>query len=252
MADLLNTTTVVMKHVLETKTLPDAALLKMLISQLLGYAILAGACITKLPQILLILQAKTAEGLSLEMFEIETYTLLVSALYGYTQQLPFNTYGESLILAVQNAAILALVYGYSRVPVGRRLAVTTAYVALVVGVLLGHISAASMTTFAEANTVVVMLSRLPQVFKNFSSGSTGALSGLTTAINVVGCCVRLFTTQQAGGGAAMMRGYVVSLIINATLLVQIILYRKKTAAVLAAQRAKATAAAAAKETKKEK
>mgnify|MGYP001807314831 CR=1 FL=1 len=50
----------------------------------------------------------------------------------------------------------------------------------------------------------------PQIFKNVAAGSTGALSSLTTFINVVGCIVRIFTTQQAGGGAAMMRGYVVS------------------------------------------
>lgn len=90
------------------------------------------------PQILVIRNAGTAEGLSLEMFEIETYTLLVSALYGFTQLLPFNTYGESLILAVQNAVILAMVYSYSRTPVMRRLAVTGAYVALVAGVMAGR------------------------------------------------------------------------------------------------------------------
>ncbi|PNW70500.1 hypothetical protein CHLRE_17g722500v5 [Chlamydomonas reinhardtii] len=250
MADLLNTTSVVLKHILETKSLPDVDLIKVLISQLLGYAILAGACITKLPQILVIRNAGTAEGLSLEMFEIETYTLLVSALYGFTQLLPFNTYGESLILAVQNAVILAMVYSYSRTPVMRRLAVTGAYVALVAGVMAGHINKQTMNNFAEANTVVVVLSRVPQIFKNVAAGSTGALSSLTTFINVVGCIVRIFTTQQAGGGAAMMRGYVVSLIINATLLIQIILYRKNTAKVLAAQKSKADKEKGAKEAKK--
>ncbi|KAG2497387.1 hypothetical protein HYH03_004544 [Edaphochlamys debaryana] len=238
MADLFNTTTVVLKHVLETRSLPDAALLKLLISQTLGYAILAGACITKLPQILLILQAASAEGLSVEMFEIETYTLLISALYGYTQQLPFNAYGETLILAAQNLVILAMIYKYSRTPFVRQTAVMCAYAALVAGVLRGSITPAHMHNFAEANTVVVMLSRLPQVFKNFAAGSTGTLSGITAGINVVGCVVRLFTTMQAKGGAAMLRGYIVSLVINGILVVQIFLYRKNTAALLKAQKDK--------------
>ncbi|GLC34137.1 hypothetical protein PLESTB_000841400 [Pleodorina starrii] len=241
MADLFNTTKVVLKHVLETRSLPEVDLLKLLISQMLGYAILAGACITKLPQILLIRQAGSAEGLSKEMFEIETYTLLISALYGYTRQLPFNTYGESLILAIQNLVIMGLVYGYSRTPVLRRMAVWGAYVALTVGVFTGHIPNDTMETFAGANTAVVMLSRLPQVVKNFSARSTGTLSGITAGINVLGCVVRIFTTLQAGGGPVMLRSYVVSLVINAALLLQIIAYRKNTAAQLQAQRARAEA-----------
>ncbi|EFJ52704.1 hypothetical protein VOLCADRAFT_102689 [Volvox carteri f. nagariensis] len=229
MADLFNTTKVVLRHVVETRSLPDVDLLKLLISQMLGYAILAGACVTKLPQILLIRQAGSAEGLSKEMFEIETYTLLVSALYGYTRQLSFNTYGESLILATQNLVILGMVYGYSRTPALRRLAVWGAYVALTVGVVTGQLSSDAMEKFAHANTVVVLFSRVPQVVKNFAAGSTGTLSGITTGINVLGCVVRIFTTLHADGGPAMLRSYIVSLVINAILLLQIIAYRKKTA-----------------------
>lgn len=71
------------------------------------------------------------------MFEIETYTLLVSALYGFSQALPFNTYGESLILVVQTVLILALVYHFSSTGWLRRTAVMAAYVALVLAVVQG-------------------------------------------------------------------------------------------------------------------
>ncbi len=49
-----------------------------------------------------------------------------------------------------------------------------------------------------------------QVFKNFAAKSTGTLSGITAAINVVGCLVRVFTTLQAKAGAAMLRSYLAS------------------------------------------
>ncbi|GLI63895.1 hypothetical protein VaNZ11_007016, partial [Volvox africanus] len=228
MADLFNTTTFVLKHLIETRTLPALDLIKLLISQSLGYAILGGACISKLPQILLIEQAGSAHGLSKEMFEIETYTFLVTALYGYTRQLPFNTYGESLILAMQNLVILGLVYSYTRTPALRRLVVWGAYVALTVGVVTGNITKNTVEVFAHTNTGLVIFSRFPQVVKNFTARSTGTLSGITAAINVLGCVVRIFTTLQAGGGPAMLRSYTVSLIINATLLLQIIAYRKNT------------------------
>ena len=67
-----------------------------------------------------------------------------------------------------------------------------------------------MQQLFEMNNVIVMGSRLPQIYKNWKAKSTGHLSLVTCTINVVGCIVRLFTTLQANGGATMLRSYAVS------------------------------------------
>jgi len=53
------------------------------LSQMLGIAILAGACITKLPQIAAVVNARSADGLSLVSIELENFVYLVHASYGY-------------------------------------------------------------------------------------------------------------------------------------------------------------------------
>eukprot|EP00955_Chlamydomonas_euryale_P058941 357241-Chlamydomonas_euryale.AAC.28 len=73
-----------------------------------------------------------------------------------------------------------------------------------------------------------------QIWKNFSESSTGQLSAVTTAINVVGCVVRLFTTASEGGGDAMFRQYLVSLALNGTLMAQILWYARRAATPIAA------------------
>lgn len=84
---------------------------------------------------MVVVRNASADGLSTLMFEIETYCLLVGAGYGYTYRLPFTAYGETLILAVQNLALLALLYMYSKAPPGRQLAVLSVY-----GVLVGLVA----------------------------------------------------------------------------------------------------------------
>jgi hypothetical protein len=70
-------------------------------TQALGFAIIGGACVTKVPQILAISGSKSADGLSALSFELEAVSLLIMCAYGYLTQMPFNAYGEALVLGLQ-------------------------------------------------------------------------------------------------------------------------------------------------------
>jgi hypothetical protein len=67
-----------------------------------------------------------------------------------------------------------------------------------------------ITALYDANNLILMGARLPQIYKNFNDKSTGQLSIITFAANTLGCIARLFTTMQEGGGSAMMRSYALS------------------------------------------
>jgi hypothetical protein len=45
----------------------------------------------------------------------------------------------------------------------------------------------------------------PQIWSNWTSGSTGQLSATTCIINLIGCIVRIFTTISENAGVAMLR-----------------------------------------------
>lgn len=74
----------------------------------------------------------------------------------------------------------------------------------------GHVSKPLITAAYDANNLILLGARLPQIYQNFATRSTGQLSIVTYAANALGCVARLFTTMQEGGGSAMMRSYALS------------------------------------------
>lgn len=97
----------------------------------------------------------------------------------------------------------------------------------------------------SASNLVFWYARLPQILANQAARSTGALSGLSTAMQAAGgagACqmqalklhrarsrtsmqtVRILTTVQEGGGRTMLLGYVVGLALNLIMLAQILLF----------------------------
>lgn len=89
------------------------------------------ACLSPVPQILNVVRAHSAEGLSATAFELESWGLMVHASYGYINRLPFSSYGEAAILLAQNLLLLSMVYRYARLPAGR----VTAVLSLIVGAI---------------------------------------------------------------------------------------------------------------------
>ena len=87
--------------------------------QALGFAIIAAACIVKVPQILKISQNNSAQGLSLLSFELEQLALSIHGSYGFLLGLPFSGYGEAIVLILQNTFLLAQIYILSKAPVWR-------------------------------------------------------------------------------------------------------------------------------------
>jgi mannose-P-dolichol utilization defect 1 len=63
----------------------------------LGFGIIAGSTLVKLPQVATVLRARSAEGLSPLSFELETLGLAIAATYGFAFRLAFSAFGESIV-----------------------------------------------------------------------------------------------------------------------------------------------------------
>ena len=59
----------------------------------------------------------------------------------------------------------------------------------------------------DCNNLLLLSARVPQIYKNFASKSTGQLSLATCLINLVGALIRIFTSLVAKAGGAMMRAF---------------------------------------------
>ena len=89
---------------------PAADVFKALVSRVLGYAVVAGAAVIKLPQILAVLRSGSADGISALSLEIESLAYGVSLASMLQSKLPFSAYGDLVFVVVQNAVLLSLVH----------------------------------------------------------------------------------------------------------------------------------------------
>lgn len=188
---------------------------------LLGYACLVGSCFRSVPQIVKILQAGSAEGLSLtsNLMELLCYTVTVA--YNMQQGYAFNTYGEVFACWLQDVVIVGLIFRHLRLS-GPLVAGATAAFAAACAWLFSSLCPIEVLGWLQMSTIVVMAvgARMPQIWLNWRRGNAGVLSVATCCLNVAGCVVRIFTTVVLTGDTIILGGCITQLVLNAILLWQ--------------------------------
>lgn len=86
--------------------------LKMIMSKGLGYGILAGSLLLRVPQIINILKASSAKGISWVSELLQIVAIFGMLAYGYTNQFTIAAYGDNYFLFLQGLIILWLVFYY--------------------------------------------------------------------------------------------------------------------------------------------
>ncbi|XP_028772583.1 mannose-P-dolichol utilization defect 1 protein homolog 2-like [Neltuma alba] len=205
---------------------PDKDCLLPLISKLLGYAIVAASTTVKLPQILKILNHKSVRGLSMISFELEVVGYTIALAYCLHKGLPFSAYGELLFLLIQALVLVAIIYYFSQ-PLGAKTWIRALlYCAVAPTILAGQINPLLFEALYASQHAVFLFARIPQIWKNFSSKSTGELSFLTSFMNFGGSMVRVFTSIQENAPTSVILGSVLGVATNFTILSQIVIYQK--------------------------
>ena len=193
----------------------DPPCLKFVISKCLGYAIVAGSALVKLPQVYNIVKAGSVDGLSGSSILIEWSATVCTFAYYIALGYPFSTWGENFFIFFQNAIIVMLYFRYTTGLSSGRF-ILTALASSVIGYslyrrllpdlevplalcsLLG-LKRCTITCEDLAGGLpfcLMLFGRLPQIVRNQMQGHTGALSLITYALNVVGSLARVFTVLQ--------------------------------------------------------
>ncbi|KAG9412104.1 Mannose-P-dolichol utilization defect 1 protein [Aphanomyces cochlioides] len=204
---------------------------KAVVSKVLGYLIIVGSFILKLPQILKIVAAGNVAGLSPSSFYLEVVTFLASVIYNVIRGYPISTWGESAVILVQNVLLVVLLWYYSSAPKTTQLLGVVTFVGLGAGMY--HLPSEFDWVLPSASIPLSVAARIPQIISNFRQGHTGQLAFLTLFLNFGGSAARLFTTLQETGDQVVLLGFAISMLLNGTLLTQILIYWKATDAVLA-------------------
>ncbi|KAI9085454.1 hypothetical protein K1719_032615 [Acacia pycnantha] len=208
---------------------PDKDCFLPLISKLLGYAIVAASTIVKLPQILKILNHKSVRGLSMISFELEVVGYTIALAYCLHNGLPFSAYGELLFLLIQALVLVAIIYYFSQ-PVGAKIWIRALlYCAVAPTILAGQINPLLFEALYASQHAIFLFARIPQIWKNLTSKSTGELSFLTSFMNFGGSMVRVFTSIQENAPTSVILGSALGVATNFAILSQIVLYQKPRA-----------------------
>lgn len=204
----------------------DVDCFKIVLSKCLGYSIILGSILVKLPQILKIIGGKSGEGISFYGQLFELTAISANAAYGFAHGFPFSAYGEAVFLGLQTSAVLFLVLFYAGSVFGAFL-----FVAVYGGIMSFLLSPVApmklLAAIQTANIGIVMTGKLLQAFTNYKNSSTGQLSVVTVGLIFFGSIVRIFTSIQETGDQLTVITYMCAASCNAVLVGQMIYYWNK-------------------------
>lgn len=225
------------------------------ISAALGAGTVAVSSVIKIPQIKKILdpkqlegKIKVANGLSLEGLSLETLSQLIHTVYNRQVDTSFIKYGETVLLGIQNVAIILLIEYYRlrqqlssvsnksdqeqiehslkqlKKPIGVMIAIL---------IFLTKLAPTSLINLLQVlNIPITVISRLPQIKNNYVLKSTSHLSEITVGANLLGSAIRVFTTLKSSKKAlkssdyVLLAGYGCGFVLNLVVVGQIVYYKK--------------------------
>ncbi|KAI7898562.1 uncharacterized protein BX663DRAFT_533310 [Cokeromyces recurvatus] len=208
----------------------DIQCIKLAISKALGLGIVIGGAIVKIPQIITILRHKSAQGLSLASFLLETCAYLIVLMYNTRLYHPFSTYGEVLFMTLQNIVITMLIVYYNNKQARTMMKMTILLLlsTLVVTVLmLLTVPSWFMALLYAAQIPIGLASKIPQIRANYINQSTGQLSVFAVLNYFLGTTARTFTTWTELDDPIMLGGNLIASFLNGILVLQLFIYWKK-------------------------
>ena len=204
----------------------DPTCVKFTFSKALGYTIVLGATIYKVPQIQKLLSSKSAKGLSRVSYYFETIGFIQTLGLSLHMSLDFSVYGDTILIIAQNSVVILLIWQYSE---GVSIVEKAAVGALLSGYLVVLVQDTMVTdeiwaviqSFAIA---MVILSRAPQIATIFSEGSTGALSLVTVFLGWAGSLSRLATVLIESDDFKYRLQFICSAVLNSIIVLQFACY----------------------------
>lgn len=198
--------------------------LKLAISKGLGLGIVVGGAIVKVPQIITIIKNRSAKGISLASFLLETCAYEIVLVYNMRLHNPFSTFGEVLFMTSQNILISVLIVYYN----GEKQLIGPLLAGFGGGyLLLNVIPSWLMSVLYAAQIPIGLASKIPQIRANYKNRSTGQLSVFAVLNYFIGTSARAFTTWTELDDPIMLGGNLLASVLNGILVLQVIIYWEK-------------------------
>ncbi|XP_062507369.1 mannose-P-dolichol utilization defect 1 protein homolog [Corticium candelabrum] len=197
------------------------------ISYVANTSVIVLSFVNKLPQILAILRAKNAKGLSSlsSVLILVCYTTMSS--YGFANGFALKNYVESVFLAVQEIILLSLVLFYQQTRHLKLLILAIIiYVTFVIGILMAIVPMRLLELMLMLTMPIGSWSKVLQIWKIYDEGHPGQVSAATWSVSAYGCLVRVVTSIFETQNRLLLATYFLALTLNTTIVVETLYYRR--------------------------
>ncbi|XP_048452499.1 solute carrier family 66 member 3 isoform X2 [Rhincodon typus] len=178
--------------------------------------------VLKVPQIITVISAKTARGLSVRSLLLEligfSIFLTYQTYYGY----PLTTYLEYPVLILQDVILLMCVLFYNG-NIGTALPYTILFI---IGWRLLTIHKLIIDLAMSLSICIGALSKYAQLQSLWKTRDSEKVSALTWSLGIYTICARIFTTLMTTSDTAVLIRYAVIGVLNMWVLTTIMYYRK--------------------------
>jgi len=211
----------------------NIACFQKLISKALGIAIIAGAFGLKIPQIMVILKNKSVSGLAPSAFYLDVLAFLVTCCYSFLKGYPLTSWGESLVILIQNLFLVLLLWIYSTPKTEVSLMIVYAVI-FGLSLLRSSISVKnSSRTWSGARSPAVSPAAFRRPWLTSLRDTPACWLSPVFFLSFAGSLARVFTTIQETGDQNLIISFSISACTNLVIILQILYYRKATKLVLA-------------------
>lgn len=204
-----------------------------ILSTIVGICVLIGSLLYKLPQVIRVIRRKSAQGISVLMYTLETLGTSFSALYFARRAFPFSTYGETVFIMIQNVILLALIVVYQRLPRVPAIVLGLFYFTMVIALLSPLVPLSMLVLLQLCSIPILNLARVPQIVLNYRCKATGELSPITLGLQLLGNVARIFTTVAQVKDPLMFVSICVATCFNSVLFGQWLYYSHRSKATIA-------------------
>uniref|UniRef100_A0A1A9WWA0 Mannose-P-dolichol utilization defect 1 protein homolog n=1 Tax=Glossina brevipalpis TaxID=37001 RepID=A0A1A9WWA0_9MUSC len=201
----------------------DVPCFKALVSKLLGFAIIAGSLLVKVPQIMKIYKHKSAEGVSFIAVSLDLIAITSHMAYSYVNNYPFSAWGDTSFLAFQTLIIAELILYYQCCPIVSYL-FSMAYGGFAYTLCSGKTPSHVLTTMQSLNIPILFAGKLSQAFTIYQNRCIGQLSAVTVFLLFGGSLARIFTSIEETGDPIMIITFCSSTFANALIAFQVICF----------------------------
>ena len=199
-------------------------------NEILGWCVCVAGTVYKVPQVLKIKRAKSADGVSLLFFGLDAISNVIELSYSYNNNHPFSKYGEvPSQLICSSSVFFQCLYYQKRVKKNVIAILAFAWVCVVsCACKLTSIRSDGLRILDRLklmNVFVTCVGKVPQIITNARNGHSGQLSLTSTSLALLGNVVRIITGSSLG--LKMISSQLASLVLNGILVLQILKSEKK-------------------------